>query len=116
MTAEEIQKWETHPYRGMQMLQSGPSSDTSSRWFMSITKIRSDKAFHNRFAISNFIHSEKFWHGRAVRRIDITRSQHPGAKNGARSDVYIEHTMKMPFNKEVFRALRRSIEGEQAAS
>jgi putative nucleotidyltransferase with HDIG domain len=117
MSAEEIQKWETHPYRGMQMLQTlGVVPDD----VIAIVYEHHENSIGQGFPQQ--IRDVKLHPlGKIIALADqfaeltLPGPNTPMPKSAREALMHIEHTMKMPFNKECFRALRRSIEKEKAA-
>lgn len=115
MTNDEIQQYETHAFKGMQML-------------MSLGIVPDDIV-----SIVYEHHENSIGQGYPQRLRDV--KIHPLAKVTALADgyanlilpnincpvpknprealMYIEHTLGIPYNKEAFRALKRLIEGEK---
>ncbi len=118
MSPDEIQLYETHAYRGMQML-------------LSLGIVPDDVV-----SIVYEHHENSIGQGYPQRLRDV--KMHPLAKVVALADayadlilanvncpmpknprealMYIEHTLGIPYNKEAFRALKKTIEGQKKAS
>jgi putative nucleotidyltransferase with HDIG domain len=118
MTADEIQFYETHSFKGMQML-------------LSIGIVPDDIV-----SIVYEHHENSIGQGFPQRMRDV--KMHPLAKVTALADgyanlvlpnvncpvpknprealMYIEHTQGIPYNREAFRALKKMIEGDKKAT
>jgi putative nucleotidyltransferase with HDIG domain len=118
MTHDEVMLWETHAYKGMQML-------------LSLGIVPDDVV-----SIVYEHHENSIGQGFPQRLRDV--KMHPLAKVVALADnyadlilpnvncpvpknprealMYIEHTLGIPFNKEAFRALKRIIDNDKKAA
>lgn len=118
MSPEEIQLYETHAYRGMQML-------------LSLGIVPDDVV-----SIVYEHHENSIGQGYPQRLRDV--KMHPLAKVVALADayaelilpnvncpvpkntrealMYIEHTLGIPYNKEAFRALKKAVENDKKAA
>lgn len=118
MTPEEIQHYESHSFKGMQMLQSiGMVPDdivsivyehhenTIGQGFPQ--KIREVK-IHPLAKIVGIAD--------AYTNLIIASPHCPQPKNPREALMYIEHTLGLPYNRDAFRALKRIIEGEKKAA
>lgn len=118
MTGEEIMKWQTHPYRGMELLQTlgVVPDDVISMVFehhensvgQGFPQMIRDVKLHPLGKITAL--AEQFC------ELTLPGVNTPIPKSAREAVMYIEHTMKLPFNKEVFRALKRVVENEKAAA
>ncbi len=116
MTAEELQIYQTHPYKGMQMLQSlGVVPDD----VVSIVYEHHENAIGQGFP-QRLRDIKMHPLARVVSLADqfveltIPNPNSPLSKNPREALVYMEYTMGQPFNKEAFRALSRLILKEAA--
>lgn len=118
MSGEEILKWQTHPYRGVQLLQTlgVVPDDVIAMVFehhensvgQGFPQMIRDVKLHPLGKITAL--AEQFC------ELTLPGVNNPVPKSAREALMHIEHTMKMPFNKEVFRALKRVIEGQKAAA
>lgn len=118
MTPEEIQKWETHPYRGMQMLQAlGVVPDDVIAMVYEHHENSIGQGFPQQIRDVKLHPLGKILAlADQFAELTLPGPNTPMPKSAREAIVYIEHTMKMPFNKEAFRALKRVIEAEKIAS
>lgn len=114
MTFEETQIYETHSFRGMQLLLSlGIVPDD----IVSIVYEHHENALSQGYPqrIRDVkIHPLARVVGLADFFVDLTIANVncPTPKNPREALLYIEHTMGLPYNREVFRALKRIVEGD----
>lgn len=118
MTAEEIQLWETHSFRGMQMLQGlGIVPDD----VVSIVYEHHENSIGQGFP-QRLRDVKMHPLAKVVALADtycdliLPNVNCPVPKNPREALMYIEHTLGVPFNKEAFRALKRIIDGEKKAA
>ena len=114
MTFEETQIYETHAFRGMQLLLSlGIVPDD----IVSIVYEHHENALAQGYPqrIRDVkIHPLARVVGLADFFVDLTIANVncPVPKNPREALLYMEHTLGMPYNREVFRALKRIVDGE----
>lgn len=118
MSAEEIQKWETHPYRGMQMLQTlGVVPDDVIAMVYEHHENSIGQGFPQQVRDIKLHPLGKITAlADQFAELTLPGPNTPVPKKAREAIMYIEHTMKTPFNKEAFRALRRIIEGDKLAA
>lgn len=111
MTQEETAHYETHPYRGMQMLLSlGIVPDD----IVSIVYEHHENSLGQGFPQRNRdlkIHPLAKVVGLADFFIDLTMANPncPTPKNAREALMYIEHTIGQPYNRDCFKALKKMI-------
>jgi putative nucleotidyltransferase with HDIG domain len=113
MTPEEVQNYETHAFKGMQMLQSlGIVPDD----IVSIIYEHHENAIGQGFP--QRIRDVKMHPlARVVALADayanliLPNVNCPVPKNPREALMYIEHTLGIPYNREAFRALKKIVEG-----
>lgn len=118
MTAEEILKWETHAFKGMQMLQAiGIVPDD----VVSMVYEHHENSIGQGFPQQ--IRDVKLHPlGKVVALADqfaeltLPGPNSPNPKSAREALVYIDMTMGLPYNKEAFRALRRVVEKDKQAA
>lgn len=113
MTFEESQLYETHPYRGMQMLQS---LGIVPEDIVSIVYEHQENAMGQGYPqrIRDLkIHPLAKVIGLADQFVDLTvkNVNCPVPKSAREAIMFIEHTLGVPFNKEAFRALKSLVQG-----
>lgn len=114
MTTDEIHQYETHAYKGMQMLQSlGIVPDD----IVSIVYEHHENSLGQGYP--QRIRDVKMHPlARVVALADayadliLPNINCPVPKNPREAIMYIEHTLGVPFNKEAFRALKRIVDAE----
>ncbi len=115
MTPEEVQIYETHSFKGMQMLQSlGIVPDD----IVSIIYEHHENAIGQGFP--QRIRDVKMHPlARVVSLADayanliLPNPNCPSPKNPREALMYIEYTLSVPYNKEAFRALKKLVEGSE---
>ena len=118
MTPEEIQVYETHAFKGMQMLLSlGIVPDD----VVSIVYEHHENAIGQGFPqrlrdVKMHPLAKIVALADAYVELIIPNVNCPVAKNPREALMYIEHTLGIPYNKEAFRALKRIIEGAEKKS
>lgn len=118
MTGEEILRWQTHPYRGVQMLLAlGVVPDDVISMVYEHHENSIGQGFPQQIRDVK-LHPLGKITALAVQFCELTLPglNNPVAKSARDTLMFIEVTMKLPFNKEVFRALRRAIEGQKDAA
>ncbi len=118
MTTDEIQIYETHPYKGMQMLVSlGIVPDD----IVSIVYEHHENAIGQGFPqrlrdVKMHPLAKVVSLADAYAELIIPNLNCPVAKNPREALMYIEHTLRIPYNKEAFRALKRILDSDKKAS
>ncbi|MGE4133306.1 MAG: HD-GYP domain-containing protein [Bdellovibrionales bacterium] len=118
MTPDEVQLWETHPYRGMQMLQSlGIVPDDIVSIVYEHHENSIGQGFPQRIRDVK-IHPLAKIVCLADAYVDLIlpNPNCPEPKNPREALMYIEHTLGIPYNKEAFRALKKVIEADKKAA
>jgi putative nucleotidyltransferase with HDIG domain len=115
MTSDEILQYETHSFKGMQMLQSlGIVPDD----IVSIVYEHHENSIGQGFP-QRLRDVKMHPLGKVVALADgyanliLPNVNCPVPKNAREALMYIEHTLGIPYNREAFRALKRLIEGEK---
>jgi HD-GYP domain-containing protein (c-di-GMP phosphodiesterase class II) len=112
MNSEEIAYWETHPYRGMQLVLSlGIVPDDIVSIIYEHHENSLGQGFPQRIRDVK-IHPLAKVVGLADQFVNLTIANPncPVPKNSREAVMYIEHTMGQPFNRDVFRALKKVVE------
>ncbi len=118
MTTDEIQVYETHAYKGMQMLQSlGIVPDD----IVSIVYEHHENAIGQGYPqrmrdVKMHPLAKVVALADAYADLILPNINCPMPKNPREALMYMEHTLGIPFNREAFRALKRIIEGEKKAA
>jgi putative nucleotidyltransferase with HDIG domain len=118
MTTDEIQLYETHAYKGMQMLQSlGIVPDD----IVSIVYEHHENAIGQGFPqrmrdVKMHPLAKVVALADAYVDLILPNINCPVPKNPREALMYMEHTLGIPYNKESFRALKKLIEGEKKAA
>lgn len=118
MTSEEIQLWETHAYKGQQMLLSlGIVPDDVVSIVYEHHENSIGQGFPQRLRDVK-IHplAKVVVLADAYANLILPNVNCPVPKNPREAVMYIEHTLGIPYNKEAFRALKRIIDGEKKAA
>lgn len=118
MTTEEIQIYETHTYKGMQMLQSlGIVPDDIVSIVYEHHENSIGQGFPQRMRdVKMHPLAKVVALADAYADLVLPNINCPVPKNPREALMYIEHTLGIPYNKEAFRALKRVIEGEKKSS
>jgi putative nucleotidyltransferase with HDIG domain len=117
MTSDEIQIYETHPYKGAQMLMSlGIVPDD----VVSIVYEHQENAIGQGYPqrlrdVKMHPLAKVVSLADAYAELILPNINCPVPKNPREALMYIEHTLGIPFNKEAFRALKKIIEGPAKA-
>ncbi len=118
MSAEELQVYETHSYKGMQMLQSlGVVPDDIVSIVYEHHENSIGQGFPQRIRdvkIHPLAKIVSLANGYA--NLILPNPNCPVPKNPREALVFIEHTLGIPYNREAFRALKRMIEAEKKAA
>lgn len=118
MTPEEIALYETHSYKGSQMLQSlGIVPDDVVHMVYEHHETSTGQGYPQRIRDVKMHPLAKvisLANGYAELILPGVNNPHP--RNPREALMYIEHTLGIPYNKEAFRALKRIIEGEKKAA
>ena len=118
MTPEEVQIWETHAYKGMQMLQSlGIAPDD----VVSIVYEHHENAIGQGFPqrlrdVKMHPLAKVVALADAYAELILPNVNSPTPKNPREAIMYIEHTLGVPYNKDAFRALKRIIDSDKKAA
>ncbi len=118
MTPDEISHWETHPFRGMQLVLSlGIVPDDIVSIIYEHHENSLGQGFPQRIRDVK-IHPLARVVGLADQFVNLTIANLncPVPKNPREALMYIEHTMGQPFNREVFKALKKLIENGHVAA
>ncbi|NJL24042.1 MAG: HD domain-containing protein [Calothrix sp. SM1_5_4] len=118
MSPEEIQIYETHAYKGMQMLQSlGIVPDDVVSIVYEHHENSIGQGFPQRIRDVKIHPLAKVTAlADAYASLILPNVNCPVPKNPREALMYIEHTLGIPYNREAFRALKRLIEGEKKAA
>ncbi|MCB0411147.1 MAG: HD domain-containing protein [Bdellovibrionales bacterium] len=113
MTPEQVQAYETHPYRGMQMLQS---LGVVPEDIVSIVYEHQENYLGQGYpqGIRDVkIHPLAKVVGLADQFVDLVTKNvnNPNPRNPREALMFLEHTLGIPFNREVFRALKAVVNG-----
>jgi HD-GYP domain-containing protein (c-di-GMP phosphodiesterase class II) len=117
MTPDEVQHYETHPFKGMQMLQTlGVVPDDIISIVYEHHENSIGQGYPQRLRDIK-IHPLAKVVGLADGFADLILPSvnNPVPKNTREALMYIEHTQGIPYNKEAFRALRKIIDAKSAA-
>jgi putative nucleotidyltransferase with HDIG domain len=114
MTAEEIQLYETHAYRGMEMLQSlGIVPDDVVSIIYEHHENSIGQGYPQRLRdVKMHPLAKVVALADAYANLILANPNCPVPKNPREALMYIEHTLGIPYNKEAFRALKKTIEGQ----
>lgn len=115
MSPEEIAQYETHSFKGMQMLQSlGIVPDDIVSIVYEHHENSIGQGFPQRLRdVKMHPLAKVVALADAYCNLILPNVNCPTPKNPREALMYIEHTLGVPYNKEAFRALKRIIEGEQ---
>lgn len=118
MTADEIQLYETHAYRGMQMLLSlGIVPDDVVSIVYEHHENSIGQGFPQRLRDVKMHPLAKVVSlADAYADLILPNVNCPVPKNSREALMYIEHTLGIPYNKEAFRALKKIIENDKKAA
>jgi putative nucleotidyltransferase with HDIG domain len=118
MTAEEIALYETHSYKGMQMLQSlGIVPDDIVSIVYEHHENSIGQGFPQRLRdVKMHPLAKVIALADAYANLILPNVNCPVPKNPREALMYIEHTLGIPYNREAFRALKRVIEAEKKAA
>ncbi len=118
MTPDEIQVYETHSFRGMQMLQSlGIVPDDIVSIVYEHHENSIGQGFPQRIRDVKMHPLAKVVSlADAYANLILPNINCPVPKNPREALMYIEHTLGIPYNREAFRALKKLIEGERKAA
>lgn len=118
MTPEEIQTYETHPFRGMQMLQSlGVVPDDIVSIVYEHQENSIGQGYPQRIRdIKMHPLAKVVSLADAYANLIIANPNCPEPKNPREALMYIEHTLGLPYNREAFRALKKIIEADKKAA
>jgi len=114
MTPDEIQVYETHSFKGMQMLQSlGIVPDDIVSIVYEHHENSIGQGFPQRMRdIKMHPLAKVVALANAYANLIIPNVNCPQPKNPREALMYIEHTLSVPYNKEAFRALKKIIDGD----
>jgi putative nucleotidyltransferase with HDIG domain len=118
MTAEELQIYETHPYKGAQMLISlGVVPDDVVSIVYEHHENSIGQGFPQRLRdVKMHPLARVVALADAYATLIIANPNCPVPKNPREALMYIEHTLGIPFNRDAFRALKKIIEKDQKAA
>ncbi len=118
MTPEEVQIYETHSFKGMQMLQSlGIVPDDIVSIVYEHHENSIGQGFPQRLRdVKMHPLAKVVALADAYATLIIPNVNCPEPKNPREALMYIEHTLGIPYNREAFRALKKIIEGERKAA
>jgi putative nucleotidyltransferase with HDIG domain len=118
MSPDEIQQYETHAFKGMQMLQSlGIVPDDIVSIVYEHHENSIGQGFPQRMRdVKMHPLAKVIALADAYADLILPNVNCPMPKNPREALMYIEHTLGTPYNKEAFRALKRIIEGEKKAA
>lgn len=118
MSAEEIQLYETHSFKGMQMLQSlGIVPDDIVSIIYEHHENSIGQGFPQRMRdVKMHPLAKVVALADAYADLILPNPNCPVPKNPREALMYIEHTLGIPFNREAFRALKRVIDAEKKAA
>lgn len=118
MTAEEIQNYETHSFKGMQMLQSlGIVPDDIVSIIYEHHENSIGQGFPQRIRDVKMHPLAKIVAlADAYADLILPNVNCPVPKNPREALMYIEHTLGIPYNREAFRALKKVVEAEKKAA
>ncbi|HEX4923966.1 MAG TPA: HD domain-containing phosphohydrolase [Bdellovibrionales bacterium] len=112
MTFEEIQQYETHSFRGMQILQSlGIVPDDVISMVYEHHENAAGQGFPRRLKDVR-VHplARVIQLANAFVELTIKNVNNPVPRSAEEALQYVEQTMGMPFNREVFKALKKMVE------
>ena len=115
MTPEEIQIYETHSFKGMQMLSSlGIVPDDIVSMVYEHHENSIGQGFPQRLRDVKMHPLAKVTAlADGYANLILPNVNCPVSKNSREALMYIEHTLGIPYNREAFRALKRVIEGDK---
>jgi putative nucleotidyltransferase with HDIG domain len=115
MTSDEIQLYETHAFKGMQMLNSlGIVPDDIVSIVYEHHENSIGQGFPQRLRDVKMHPLAKITAlADGYANLIIPNVNCPIPKNPREALLYIEHTLGIPYNREAFRALKKAIEGEK---
>ncbi|MGE0528827.1 MAG: HD-GYP domain-containing protein [Bdellovibrionales bacterium] len=115
MTQEEIQIYETHPYKGMQMLTSlGMVPDDIVSIVYEHHENSVGQGFPQRLRdVKMHPLAKVVALADAYADLTLQNVNSPSPKNAREAVIYIEHTLGVPYNREVFRALKRLLDNRE---
>jgi putative nucleotidyltransferase with HDIG domain len=118
MTAEEIQLYETHAYKGMQMLASlGIVPDDIVSIVYEHHENSIGQGFPQRLRDVKMHPLAKITAlADGYANLILPNANCPVPKNPREALMYIEHTLGVPYNRDAFRALKKVIETEKKAA
>lgn len=118
MTAQEIALYETHAYKGMQMLQSlGIVPDDIVSIVYEHHENSIGQGFPQRLRDVKMHPLAKVVSlANGYANLILPNVNCPVPKNPREALMYIEHTLGIPYNREAFRALKKVIEAEKKAA
>jgi putative nucleotidyltransferase with HDIG domain len=118
MSAEEIQVYETHAYKGMQMLQSlGIVPDDIVSIVYEHEENSIGQGFPQRLRdVKMHPLAKVVALADGYANLILPNVNCPVPKNPREALMYIEHTLGIPYNREAFRALKKVIEAEKKAA
>jgi putative nucleotidyltransferase with HDIG domain len=118
MTPDEVQSYETHAFKGMQMLQSlGIVPDDIVSIIFEHHENSLGQGFPQRIRdVKMHPLARVVALADAYANLILPNVNCPVPKNPREALMYIEHTMGIPYNREAFRALKKIIEGDKKAA
>ncbi len=118
MVPEEIQLYETHSFKGMQMLQSlGIVPDDIVSIVYEHHENSIGQGFPQRLRdVKMHPLAKVVALADAYANLIIANVNCPVPKNPREALMYIEHTLGIPYNREAFRALKKIIEADRKAA
>lgn len=118
MTHHEVMQYETHAYKGMQMLQSlGIVPDDVVSIVLEHHENALGQGFPQRLRdVKMHPLAKVVALADAYADLILPNVNCPVPKNPREALMYMEHTLGVPYNKEVFRALKHVIEGKKKAA
>jgi putative nucleotidyltransferase with HDIG domain len=118
MAAEEVQQYETHSFKGMQMLQSlGIVPDDIVSIVYEHHENSIGQGFPQRLRdVKMHPLAKVISLADAYANLILPNVNCPVPKNPREGLMYIEHTLGIPYNREAFRALKRVIESEKKSA
>ena len=118
MTSEEIRHYETHAFKGMQMLTSlGVVPDDVVSMVYEHHENSIGQGYPQRLRDVKMHPMAKIVAlADAYASLILPNVNCPVAKNPREALMYMEHTLGIPYNKEAFRALKRVVDGEKKAA
>lgn len=118
MTSDEIALYETHAFKGMQLLTSlGIVPDDIVSMVYEHHENSIGQGFPQRLRDVKMHPMAKIIAlADAYASLVLANVNCPVAKNPREALMYIEHTLGIPYNREAFRALKRVVDGEKKAA